>query len=162
MPAMHQTRLFTSGLTLGLQFLKYVVSNCWKMYAPAAPRKTFTPQLVSNHKFSSSSRFKSLTTQSHQTVMGIKNKFQVHRHTPSLPPLPSVRMKLVEIWDMDLPRMWELDGGAFCMSSWSADWSLAPSWQTLDGRAAARKANIHNDWKLAKNSCRHPLTKRGC
>lgn len=42
MPAIHQTRLSTCGLTLSLQLLKYVVSNYWNMYATSVPRNTFS------------------------------------------------------------------------------------------------------------------------
>lgn len=73
MPAIHQTRLSTCGLTLSLQLLKYVVSNYWNMYATSVPRNFLwlSHILPHNQEYYSTSRFKGLTMQSHQTVRGI-------------------------------------------------------------------------------------------
>ena len=74
MPAIHQTRLSTCGLTLSLQLLKYVVSIYWNMYATSVPRNTVSPASshpASNQEYYSTSRLKGLTMQSHQTVRGI-------------------------------------------------------------------------------------------
>lgn len=76
MPAIHQTRLSTCGLTLSLQLLKYVVSNYWNMYATSVPRNTVSPAVshpASNQEYYSTSRPKGLTMQSHQNCQGDGN-----------------------------------------------------------------------------------------
>lgn len=153
MPAIHQTRLSTCGLTLSLQLLKYVVSNYWNMYATSAPRNTVSEALspASNQEYYSSSQLRGLTLQSNQTVRGIGTMSGAQRHL-TISRLPSICMKMEEVWDMDLAQMWDLDRGAFCMLSWSSDWLLAPPWKTLDDRAATESKKL-NYWKSAQNSC---------
>lgn len=145
MPGIHQTRLSTCGLTLSLQLLKYVVWNYWNMYATSVPRNTAAPapsHPPASQELYSTSRLTRLTMQSHHSVRGIETMSREQRHLTPPPRLPSICMKMEEIWDMDLPQMWELNRGAFCMLSWSTDWSLPtslPLGKRLDGRTANRK-----------------------
>lgn len=123
MPGLQQTMVFTCGLTLSLKLLKYVVWNYWNMYDESVPRNTASqtfPHLTSsaNQEYYSTSRLWWLTVQSHQTVRVIGTVSRERRHL-TLPFLPSICMKMEEIWDMDLPQMWELNRGALFVC-WAA------------------------------------------
>lgn len=107
-PAIHQTRQSTCGLTLSLQLLKYVVSNYWNMHATSVPRNTFSLAFshpASNQGYYSTSRFEGLTMQSHQTVRGIGTMSGEQKHLSLCCSLflvsPSI-WKQEEMWDMDL------------------------------------------------------------
>lgn len=137
-------RVSRCGLTVSSQLLKYVASNYWNMYVTSAPRNSFTPPAAWKHQ--------------HQQIYdnAVTSNCQGTQPTPGgqtrliLSPLLSIRMKIPELWDMDRPRMRELDRGAFCMLGRSADWSLAPAWRALD--LPAQKQIVLNDW----TSCHFP------
>lgn len=74
---------------------------------------------------------------------------QVVRSTALCPPhLPSICMKMEEIWDMD----WERSTGSFRMLSRATDWSLALASARRWGQT--RKANRLDYWKSAPSSCK--------
>lgn len=142
MPAINQTKLSTCGLTLSSQLLKYVVSNYWNMYATSVPRNTFSPAFShsgSNQEHYSASRFKGLTVQSHQTVRGIGTMSGDQRHLSLalISPPSAWKWWKYEIW---ICLGCESSTGAlFVCWAGPSDWSLAPPWKTLNGRAATWK-----------------------
>lgn len=87
---------------------------------------------------------------------------QAHLVPPSHP-LPSICMKILELWGMDWSRMRErARQGCFCVLSWSTDWSLTPTWPMLEGHNCSPKANSAEwlEWVWKQLLCHYPRDRR--